>query len=63
MLVVAVSRRSPAARPRELGALAALVALAGWEAISISWSAVPSLARDEALLTLFYAVVLARCRC
>jgi len=40
----------------ELGALGALVALAGWAAISASWSPVPSLARDEALLTLFYAL-------
>jgi O-Antigen ligase len=42
--------------PRELWALGALVALAGWEALSISWSSVPDLARDEALLTLFYAI-------
>ena len=33
--------------------------LAGWQAVSIAWSALPSLARDDALLTLFYAVVLA----
>src|SRR5439155_18123481 len=43
---------------RELLAIGTLVALAGWEALSISWSAVPNLARDEALLTLFYAIVL-----
>jgi hypothetical protein len=43
----------------ELAALAALVALAGWEAISLTWSAVPSLARNEALLTLFYAIAVA----
>jgi O-antigen ligase/polysaccharide polymerase Wzy-like membrane protein len=49
-----------AVRPhgREFAAIAALVGLAVWEAISISWSAVPSLARDEAVLTIFYAVVL-----
>ena len=47
-------------RRRELVALAALVALAGWEALSITWSAVPPLARDEAFLTLFYAIALAR---
>jgi hypothetical protein len=35
-----------------------LVAFAGWQAVSIAWSALPSLARDDALLTLFYAVVL-----
>ena len=44
--------------PREAAAVAALVGLAGWEALSISWSAVPPLARDEAVLTIFYAVVL-----
>ena len=59
LLVLVVVFSGGARRPgrAELGALAALVALAGWEAISISWSAVPSLARDEALLTLFYAAV------
>ena len=57
VLVVAVSGGARRPGGAELGALAALVALAGWEAISISWSAVPSLARDEALLTLFYAAV------
>jgi hypothetical protein len=45
-------------RRRELAALAALVALAGWEALSIVWSAVPDLARDEALLTIFYGIAL-----
>src|SRR3954469_10446744 len=45
-------------QPREAAAVAALVGLAGWEALSISWSAVPPLARDEAVLTIFYAVVL-----
>ena len=44
-------------QPREVAAVAALVGLAGWEALSISWSAVPPLARDEAVLTIFYAVV------
>jgi O-Antigen ligase len=43
---------------RELAAVTALVLLAAWEALSISWSAVPPLARDEAVLTLFYAIVL-----
>ena len=43
---------------RELLALGAIVALASWEALSISWSAVPDLARDEALLTLFYGIAL-----
>ena len=57
VLVVAVSGGARRPGAAELGAIAALVALAGWAAISLSWSAVPSLARDEALLTLFYAVV------
>jgi O-Antigen ligase len=43
---------------RELAAVSALVALAAWAALSISWSAIPPLARDEALLTVFYAIVL-----
>jgi hypothetical protein len=42
-----------------LGGLACLVAYAGWQTVTIAWSALPSLARDDALLTLFYAVVLA----
>jgi hypothetical protein len=33
-----------------------LVALAGWDALSLIWSPVPQLARDEALLVLLYAV-------
>src|SRR5919204_4456833 len=45
-------------RPAELLAAGALLALAAWEALSLTWSAVPSLARDEALLTLFYALAL-----
>jgi hypothetical protein len=59
-LLAAVVLAAGALRPRrlELAALAALVALAAWEAVSISWSAVPALARDEALLTVFYAFVL-----
>src|SRR5262245_64174111 len=35
--------------------LGALLLLALWQAISVAWSPLPSLARDEALLTLFYA--------
>jgi hypothetical protein len=59
-LLLAVVLISGAVRPTktELVALGALVALAGWEALSIVWSAVPPLARDEAFLTLFYAVAL-----
>lgn len=59
-LLLAVVLVSGASRPtrRELVALGALVALSGWEALSITWSAVPPLARDEAFLTLFYAIAL-----
>ena len=59
LLLAVVVASGTAARPsaRELWALAAIVALAGWAAVSISWSAVPDLARDEALLTLFYGIV------
>lgn len=39
--------------------LALLVAYAGWQALSISWSPLPSLARDDALLTLLYALAFA----
>jgi len=48
-------------RPSRLAAaaLAALVALAALDALSIAWSPVPSLARDEALLVLFYAAAFA----
>jgi len=58
LAVVLVSGTAARPRGRELSAVGALVALAGWAAISISWSAVPDLARDEALLTLFYAIAL-----
>ena len=33
--------------------------LAVWQAISAAWSPLPSLARDDALLTLFYAAAFA----
>ena len=42
-----------------LRSLAPLLVLAAFAAITIVWSPVPSLARDEALLTLFYGVALA----
>ncbi|HET7555980.1 MAG TPA: O-antigen ligase family protein [Gaiellaceae bacterium] len=45
--------------PAALAGLGCLAAYAAWQAVTISWSALPSLARDDALLTLFYAVVLA----
>src|SRR5207244_3181600 len=60
-LLLAVLLLSGAAlRPAPLALLGvgALLALAAWCAISIAWSPVPDLARDEALLTALYAVVL-----
>jgi hypothetical protein len=60
LLAVVAFAGAPARPPRAaLGALGLLVAFAAWQALSIGWSALPSLARDDALLTLFYAVVLA----
>src|SRR5919205_713020 len=56
LAVVLVTGTAVRPRARELWGLTAFVALAGWAAISISWSAVPDLARDEALLTLFYGI-------
>jgi hypothetical protein len=60
LLVVVVLVTGAAARPGrlEVAGLSALVGLAVWEAISAAWSAVPSLARDDGLLTLFYALAL-----
>jgi hypothetical protein len=58
-LVLATAVAAGAAtRPQRLHviALGALVGLAGWAALSLTWSPAPSLARDEALLTAFYAV-------
>jgi tetratricopeptide (TPR) repeat protein len=48
-------------RPGRLSlvALGALLALALWAATSLAWSPAPSLARDEALLTAFYAIAFA----
>ena len=60
LLAVVAFAGSPARPPAAaLVGLGLLVAFAGWQAVSIAWSALPSLARDDALLTLFYAVVLA----
>jgi hypothetical protein len=58
LLVLLFTGAAACPRRLELWALGALAALAAWEALSLSWSAVPSLARDEALLTLFYAIAL-----
>jgi len=49
-------RRPPLAARVSIGALLALAVLA---AVSLLWSPVPALARDEALLTALYAAVLA----
>ncbi|HET7758304.1 MAG TPA: O-antigen ligase family protein [Gaiellaceae bacterium] len=57
-VVAATSALSLPPRAALVG-LACLVAYAGWQAVTIAWAALPSLARDDALLTLFYAVVLA----
>lgn len=60
LLAVVAFAGSPARPPAAaLVGVGLLVAFAGWQAVSIAWSALPSLARDDALLTLFYAVVLA----
>lgn len=61
LVVAAVLLSGAAARPGRAaaGGAAFLLALAGWDAISIGWSPVPSLARDEALLVVLYAVALA----
>ena len=60
-LVVAAATLSGAAlAPGRLGVagVVALLALAGWVAISLTWSPLPSLARDEALLTALYTLAL-----
>ena len=61
LLLVAVLVSGSALRPRRsvVIAIASLAALAAWTAVSIRWSPVPSLARDEALLTALYVVALA----
>ena len=58
LVVLLLTGAAATPRPLELAALGALAGLAAWEALSLTWSAVPSLARDEALLTLFYAIAL-----
>jgi O-Antigen ligase len=59
LAVVAFAGSPPRPPAAALAGLVLLIAYAGWQAVSIAWSALPSLARDDALLTLFYAVVLA----
>jgi O-antigen ligase len=50
------SRAQRPSRPALVG-IAALIGLAAWDALSLRWSPVPALARDEALLVVFYALV------
>jgi len=59
LAVVAASSALSLPPTAALVGLSCLVAYAGWQAVTIAWSALPSLARDDVLLTLFYAVVLA----
>lgn len=59
LLGVLASGRSVAPGRLPVAALGALLGLASWQAISLTWSAVPSLARNEALLTALYAMSLA----
>jgi hypothetical protein len=61
LLLAVVVASGGAVRPAPAAGLglAALVALAAWALVSAAWSPVPGLARDEALLTLFYACVFA----
>jgi O-antigen ligase/polysaccharide polymerase Wzy-like membrane protein len=60
LVVAAVLLSGAALVPTRLGLVGALAlaALAGWVALSIAWSPLPSLARDEALLTAFYGLAL-----
>ena len=61
MLVAAILVSGWSVVPPTAGrtAVVALIALGIWDVISATWSAVPSHARDEALLAGFYALVLA----
>jgi O-antigen ligase len=58
LVTAAVTLSGAALAPGRLGAagVVVLLALAGWVAISLTWSPLPSLARDEALLTALYAL-------
>jgi hypothetical protein len=53
---VVLSGAALAPRRVEAAGVVALLALAGWVALSLTWSPLPSLARDEALLTALYAL-------
>src|SRR5918911_183313 len=60
LVVAAIALSGAALTPEPLAAagVLALLPLAAWVGISASWSAAPSLARDEALLTALYALAL-----
>jgi O-antigen ligase len=60
-LLAAVLLSARARRPSRnaVVALAAIVGLAAWTALSLLWSPAPALARDEALLILLYAACFA----
>jgi hypothetical protein len=61
LLVAVVMASGGAVRPSGAAALGlnGLLALAVWAFLSVRWSPVPGLARDDALLTLLYACVFA----
>jgi hypothetical protein len=61
LLVGTVLASGLAHRPTRAASVtvAALLGLAGWTAISLAWSPAPTLARDEALLVVFYAAAFA----
>jgi O-Antigen ligase/Tetratricopeptide repeat len=60
LVVAAIALSGAALTPEPLpgAGVLALLALAAWVGVSASWSAAPSLARDEALLTALYALAL-----
>jgi hypothetical protein len=60
LVVAAVALSGAALLPSRAAAagVIGLLALAGWVALSLAWSPLPSLARDEALLTALYALTL-----
>jgi len=59
LLVAGLLLSARAQRPTApaIAGLVGLLGLAGWDALSLRWSPVPELARDEALLVVFYALV------
>lgn len=61
LLLAAVLLSGGAALPSRpaLAAIGALLAYAGWVALSLAWTPVPTLGKEEAQLTLLYALTLA----